>query len=71
MQSYEAEIDRDGTVRLRESVRISRPCRALVTVLEPLESEDRACLVFAESALAEDWNKPEEEEAWAHLQPGK
>jgi hypothetical protein len=68
--SYEAEIDRDGKVRLREPVHLSRPYRALVTLLEPLKNEEEGWLVFAESALAEDWNKPEEE-AWAHLQPGK
>jgi len=26
---------------------------------------------LSEAALAEDWNRPEEDEAWAHLQPGK
>lgn len=28
-------------------------------------------ILLAEAALADDWLKPEEEEAWAHLQPGK
>ena len=28
-------------------------------------------LLLSESALAKDWNTPEEDAAWAHLQPGK
>lgn len=27
--------------------------------------------LLAEAVVAEDWLKPEEEEAWAHLQSGK
>ena len=27
--------------------------------------------LLSEAALAEDWNRPEEDAAWAHLQPGK
>ncbi len=27
--------------------------------------------LLAEAALAEDWNQPEEDAAWLHLQPGK
>jgi hypothetical protein len=27
--------------------------------------------LLSESALAEDWNRPEEDEAWAHLQSDK
>ncbi|MEO6724679.1 MAG: hypothetical protein ABIU20_05170 [Blastocatellia bacterium] len=34
LQTIEAEIDVNGTVHLREPIQISRPTRALVTVLE-------------------------------------
>ncbi len=27
--------------------------------------------LLSEAALAEDWNRPEEDKAWAHLQPAK
>lgn len=27
--------------------------------------------LLAEAALAVDWDRPEEDAAWAHLQPGK
>ena len=34
LQTIEAEIDVNGTVHLREPIKVSRPTRALVTVLE-------------------------------------
>jgi len=39
-----------------------------VTLLEKLPDEDRESSLLAEATLAEDWLRPEEEEAWAHLQ---
>jgi uncharacterized protein (DUF433 family) len=27
--------------------------------------------LFSEQSLAHDWNRPEEEEAWSHLQPNQ
>ncbi len=44
--------------------------RALVTILEEApDAHDTALL--SEAALAEDWNRAEEDAAWAYLQPGK
>ncbi|MEO5368997.1 MAG: hypothetical protein H7833_02870 [Magnetococcus sp. DMHC-1] len=73
MHSYEAEIDVKGRIRLLEPVQLHGPCRAVVTVMAsvPDEGTDRALLHFAESSLFRDWEWPEEEEAWAHLQPDK
>jgi Arc/MetJ-type ribon-helix-helix transcriptional regulator len=31
----------------------------------------RATALLSEQVLAVDWNRPEEDEAWAHLQPSK
>jgi hypothetical protein len=42
--------------------------RALLTLLTPLANEEA---LLSEAALAEDWLKPEEDEAWAALQPVK
>jgi hypothetical protein len=28
-------------------------------------------VLLSEAVLAEDWNRPEEDEAWAHLQPAR
>ncbi|MBF0613949.1 MAG: hypothetical protein G8237_01850 [Magnetococcales bacterium] len=72
MQTYEAHIDVHGQVRLLEPVRLSAPCRAIVTVLESVPDEgSRALLHFAETALSQDWDRPEEDAAWGHLQPVK
>lgn len=39
LHTLEAEIDQNGQVRLLESVRLSKPCRALVTLLD--QEEDK------------------------------
>jgi len=53
-------------------MRMDGPRRALVTILEdepsPYGSE---CALLSEAALAEDWNRPEEDQAWAHLQQAR
>lgn len=70
IRTVEAVIDEDGSVRLLEAVELSSTRRALVTILdeEPARLVDEAALL-SESALAEDWNRPEEDAAWSHLQP--
>jgi hypothetical protein len=71
IQTVEAVVDEQGRVRLLGSVHVEGLRRALVTVLdEPAEMPGEAALL-AEAALAADWNRPEEDLAWAHLQPGK
>jgi len=66
LQTIEVEIDATGHIHPLEPVQALPVGRALLTLLKP--SVDEA-LQLAEAALAEDWLKPEEEEAWAHLQP--
>jgi hypothetical protein len=70
MRTIEAIIDPDGQVRLVEPVTLPSPRRALVTILEEPPSVGEAALL-SEAALAEDWYRPEEDAAWAHLRPGK
>ena len=72
MQTIEAVIDETGKVRLLEDIRLPFGRRALVTILEEesdLPPAELACV--SEAALAEDWNRPEEDAAWAHLQQGQ
>jgi len=52
-------------------VHIDGPRRALVTVLEEPAAVPGEAALLAEAALAVDWNRPEEDAAWSHLQPGK
>ena len=71
IQTVEAVVDADGSVRLFGVVHVDGPRRALVTVLdEPADLPSDAALL-AEPALAEDWPRPEEDAAWAHLQSGR
>ena len=42
--------------------------RALVTILAD-EPDIPKTALLSEAALAEDWNRPEEDDAWSHLQP--
>jgi hypothetical protein len=68
LQTIEVEIDRDGRIHPVDPVARLPAGRGLLTLLTP-PAEETALL--AESSLAEDWLRPEEDEAWAHLQPGK
>ena len=61
IRTIEATIDQKGHVSLSEPVNLSSSCRALVLILD-----EEALL--SEASLAEDWNRPEEDEAWQHLQ---
>lgn len=71
IQTVEAVVDADGRVRLLADIRVTGPRRALVTILdEPAVTPGEAALL-AEAALAVDWNRPEEDAAWAHLQSEK
>lgn len=70
IQTVEAVVDEHGKIHLFEEIRVSKARRALVTVLEDeprLPVSETALL--SEAALAEDWARPEEDEAWLHLQP--
>ncbi len=70
LQTIEAVIDEQGNVRLLEPIQLPTARRALVTILEyePIDNISETALL-SEPALAEDWNRPEEDAAWSHLQP--
>lgn len=68
-RTVEAILERDGQLRLLEQVDLSSAKRVLVTILgEEREGSISDTALLSEAALAEDWNRPEEEEAWQHLQ---
>jgi hypothetical protein len=69
LQTVEAIVAESGNVRLLEPLHLSATHRALVTILDDtraLASGETALL--SETALAADWNRPEEDAAWSHLQ---
>jgi hypothetical protein len=70
IQTIEAVIDERGNVRLLEPIRLQEARRALVMILEEQPSTGVSeTALLSEQALGEDWNRPEEDEAWSHLQP--
>ncbi|MBF0309995.1 MAG: hypothetical protein HQL56_10755 [Magnetococcales bacterium] len=76
LKTVEAEIGVDGQVRLWEPLPLTCRQRAGVTVPESVpddaeEQHNRAVLHVTEKSLAQDWDRPEEEEAWAYLQPDR
>jgi hypothetical protein len=70
MRTVEAILQRSGEVRLVEPMHVRSPRRALVTILEE-DPQVHDTALLSEPTLAEDWNCPEEDATWAHLQPGK
>ena len=70
IRTVEAVIDEQGNVRLLEPVHLPSARRALLTILEDRPAADTAeSALWSEAALGEDWNRPEEDEAWSHLSP--
>jgi hypothetical protein len=71
IRTVEARIEQDGSVHLLESLQLPAARRALVTILEEEPSDGfivSETALLSERALAEDWNRPEEDEAWSYLQ---
>lgn len=72
MKTVEAILEKDGRLRFLEPVELSGARRVLVTILEEANeqrSEVAETPLLSEPALGEDWNRPEEDEAWQHFQP--
>lgn len=65
----ETILEANGRVRLLEPVELGTARRALVTILEESpEDAVKLSALLSEVALA-DWSRPEEDDAWSHLQP--
>ena len=71
IRTVEALIDENGSVSLLEEVHLPTARRALVTILEEPATDRTETALLSEAALAADWNRPEEDEAWSHLQPDR
>ncbi len=67
LEAVEATIEPDGTVRLHEPIHLAGARRAVVIIFEDDTSLAETALL-SEHALATDWNRAEEDAAWAHLQ---
>ena len=67
--TVEAILDEKGQVSLLEPVHPSSARRALVTILD--EDAVAETVLLSEAVLSEDWDPPEEDAAWARLQPAR
>ncbi len=68
VRTFKGTVDEHGNVRLLEPVKLAAEYPVLVTVLdEESETAVSEITLLSEQALAEDWDRPEEDEAWAHL----
>ena len=65
-QTIEATIDEQGNVQLLQPIQLSKPRRAYVTILDD-ERDSPETALLSEAALAEDWDRPEEDVVWSHL----
>ncbi len=68
LQTIEAIIDQDRTLRVLEPIQLPKSRRVLITIFEEEPSSEMANLaILSELSLAKDWERPEEDEAWSHL----
>jgi hypothetical protein len=67
MKTIEAVMDENGQVHLLEPVKLLGPRRVLITLLDEEAAIPDETALLAEAALS-DWSRPEEDEAWQHLQ---
>ena len=68
VRTVAAVVEKDGRLRFLEPVDLRKGERALVTLLGGAPEPDEAARL-SEAALAADWDRAEEDEAWAHLRP--
>ena len=66
LKAVEATIEPDGQIHLLESLHLQHACRAIVTIVD--DSDVSETTLLSEPSLARDWDRPEEDAAWSHLQ---
>ncbi|MBX7234167.1 MAG: hypothetical protein K1X65_07275 [Caldilineales bacterium] len=53
---------------MKQRIHHSKPHSVIVTILDEVAtSEVSELALLSEAALARDWERPEEDEAWSHL----
>lgn len=75
LQTYEAVLQPNGSLLFLDlpAMPTQTPRRVLVTFTdEPIAVDTALCgAALSEAALAQDWQREEEDAAWAHLQSVK
>lgn len=67
LKTVEAVIDEQGNVKILQPVPLQGTRRALVVILDEPALPVAETALLSEAALAEDWMRPEEDEAWSYL----
>ena len=68
LQTIEAFIDEKGNLKILESIKLPKKRRVIITIINEEPAEDAVNLaLLSEAALATDWLRPEEDEAWSQL----
>jgi hypothetical protein len=68
LQSIEGIIDQTGRLRLPPRTQLPKSRRVIITILDEEPTDEFVNLaLLSEPALARDWERPEEDEAWSHL----
>ena len=70
MRTIEGIISEKSEIRLIEPIADGCERRAIVVVLDDTGPSADEAAALSEEAL-QDWNRPEEDEAWSHLQPAE
>ena len=70
MRTIEAVISKDGEICLLEPIADGSEHRAIVVLLDEAGISTEQTAALSEPALR-DWNRPEEDSAWSHLQQAK
>jgi len=68
MFTVEAVIDEEGNVKILQPIPLQGARRALLVILDEPARIVAETALLSEAALAEDWLRSEEEEAWSYLQ---
>ena len=72
IQTYQAIINPEGSVKVLQYIDIDHSKKALLIVFDEAEEESfyekSLPYILSQSSLERDWNRPEEDEAWAYLQ---
>jgi len=63
--TIEAEVDEKGNIRTKEPLVLPPGSKLLITIVG--ESAGSGTALLSEPSLAADWNRPEEDAAWADL----
>ena len=68
MFTVEAVIDEAGNIKILQPISLQGARRALLVILDEPALNIAETALLSEAALAEDWMRPEEDEAWSYLQ---